>query len=62
MTDRGIEQDEDVAAVIAVITALAAGGVEPETPGQTSVWADPSFRLGVRSTGPLSWWTSGLPR
>ena len=56
--------EEDVAAVIAILTALTTGAGQPSGPtGPTSVWADQGHLLRARlSPGPGSWWASGLPR
>ena len=62
MTGDIAARDEDAAAVIAIVTALAAACENPEPERPTSVWADPAYRFGLRSTGPLGWWSSGLAR
>jgi galactitol-specific phosphotransferase system IIB component len=55
--------DEDAAAVIAILTALAASSEPDEAePAPRSVWADPVHRLGLASASANGWWASGLPR
>jgi len=56
--------EEDMAVVIAILTALTAGS-SPSAGrlGPASVWADPGHMLRTRlSPGNGSWWASGLPR
>lgn len=55
--------EEDAAAVIAILTALAAAGGDPEPePATRSVWGDPEHRLGLAPASPVGWWASGLAR
>ncbi len=49
--------DEDAAAVIAILTLLSSDGAAVVT-GATSAWGDPAYALGVRN----SWWAAGLPQ
>jgi hypothetical protein len=54
--------DEEVAALVAVVSAMAAGGAEERTGGPTPVWSAPARR--VRTTlrhGSGAWRASGLP-
>ena len=53
--------DEDAAAVIAVLTALAASTDTESEAAARSVWADPAHRLGLRPASASGWWASGLP-
>lgn len=48
--------DEDAAAVIAILTLLNSGSTAVAT--TASAWGDPAYALGVRN----SWWTAGLPQ
>lgn len=59
---RGNPDDEELAAVTAVVTALAAARPEPEDRPSRSTWADRS-RLVRRPLqhGPGAWRASGLP-
>ncbi|MDQ6657802.1 MAG: acyl-CoA carboxylase subunit epsilon [Actinomycetota bacterium] len=54
--------DEDVAAVIAVLAAIASGTAEPVAAQGRSPWAAPTHRLAAPQPGPRSWWASGQPR
>ena len=56
--------EEDMAVVIAILTALTAGSAPSAgRSGPASVWADPGHMLRTRlSPGNGSWWASGLPR
>lgn len=56
---------EEVAAIVAVLSALGGGAPEPEAP--RSVWADPGRKHRYVPTrglvaGPGGWRTSALPR
>jgi hypothetical protein len=54
--------DEEVAALVAVVSALAAAGAEERTGLPTPAWSAPARR--VRPTlrpGPGAWRASGLP-
>jgi len=54
--------DEEVAALVAVVSAMAAAGAEERTARPTSVWSAPARR--VRTTlrhGSGAWRASGLP-
>jgi hypothetical protein len=58
----GARRDEDAAAVLTVLIALAGSAVEPDaspTPPR-SVWAVPAVR--GWAPGPHAWWASGLVR
>ncbi|MDQ2844761.1 MAG: hypothetical protein M3Y77_00040 [Actinomycetota bacterium] len=57
--------DEDAAAVIAVLSAVAlqaSGTVEPVAAQHRSPWADPAHLLAAQQPGPRSWWASGQPQ
>jgi hypothetical protein len=55
--------DQDAAAVLAILAALAASSGADETiPPLRSVWGGHAHRLGVRSVSATGWWASGLPR
>ena len=54
--------DEEVAALVAVVSAMAAAGAEERTGSPTPVWSAPARR--VRTTlrhGSGAWRASGLP-
>ena len=54
--------DEEVAALVAVVSAMAATGAEERTGRPTPAWSAPTRR--VRTTlhhGPGAWRASGLP-
>ena len=54
--------DEEIAALVAVISAMAAAGAEERTRRPTPAWSAPARR--VRTTlrhGPGAWRASGLP-
>ena len=54
--------DEEVAALVAVVSAMAAAGAEERTARPTPVWSAPARR--VRTTlrhGSGAWRASGLP-
>lgn len=56
----GNPSDEELAVVVALITA-AASAAPAETPAeQTSNWARPAMRQTLPA-GPGAWWRSGLP-
>lgn len=53
---------EEVAAIVAVFSALSAGVVAPSAPPR-SAWSHPARRVrGVHQSGPGAWRASGLPR
>ena len=52
--------DEDAAAVIAVLTLLSGGAPEPADPAR-DLWGSPTHRLGLRAVGQHAWWASGRP-
>ncbi|WP_029138187.1 acyl-CoA carboxylase subunit epsilon [Nakamurella lactea] len=53
--------DEDAAAVVAVLTLLSGSGPEPaEQP--RDLWGSPAHRLGLPELGPHAWWASGVRR
>ena len=57
---RGEPSAEELAALVAVLTARAAAPAAPPPP--RSVWADPTSRLrGTVRTGPDAWRRSSLP-
>jgi hypothetical protein len=60
--DRGQPDDAEIAALMVVLGALAAGAVaEPES--APSNWADPAWRTGAPGRlGPAAWRLAGLPR
>ncbi|WP_420122599.1 acyl-CoA carboxylase epsilon subunit [Nakamurella sp.] len=63
MIDLRRRDEQDAATVIAILTALAAAGGEPEPdPADRSVWGDPAHRLRLAPASPVAWWASGLPR
>lgn len=53
---------EDAAAVIAVISTLAATAVVPQSESPRSVWGSPAHRLGSLEPGRHTWWSSGAAR
>lgn len=66
--DGGLTDDEEVAVVLAVLTALtvskgSAGTgdrpAEPEPVATRSIWGRPRA---ARTPGPDAWWASGAPR
>jgi hypothetical protein len=60
---RGTPTPEELAAVVAVVSARASGGADPE-PAPAPVWNDRSARLraALPHPGPGAWKASGLPR
>ncbi|AZI58550.1 hypothetical protein EH165_10830 [Nakamurella antarctica] len=54
--------DEDAAAVIAVIAALATGNSKTSESAPRSAWGSPAHRLGVVAPGQHAWWMSGVGR
>jgi len=52
---------EELAALVAVLSALGAGG-EDEAPRRRSPWSDPRWRLVGASARRDGWRTSALPR
>ena len=58
---RGEPTPEQLAAVIAVVSARAAGGAEGEEPVVRSPWGRPSLRAPL-TPGPGAWRASALPR
>lgn len=59
---RGNPSPEEMAAVVTVLTAVAAGNGEPPPP-KRSRWADPARRLRAPlAPGAGGWSRSGLPR
>jgi hypothetical protein len=59
---RGNPTPEEVAAVVTVLSAVAAGNGEP-APRKRSRWADPARRLRPSlNPGADGWSRSGLPR
>ncbi len=59
---RGDATPEEVAALVAVIAAMSAGG-GPTRPKPRSSWADPARRMRTSLPhGPGAWRASGLPR
>ncbi|WP_353648289.1 acyl-CoA carboxylase epsilon subunit [Nakamurella sp. A5-74] len=61
-TTRADRDLEDAAAVIAVITALAAHAAVPQQESPRSVWGTPAHRLGALAPGRHTWWSSGAAR
>ncbi|HAM23984.1 MAG TPA: acetyl-CoA carboxylase biotin carboxyl carrier protein subunit [Actinobacteria bacterium] len=62
---RGQPSDEDLAAVIAVLSAIGSGqGAGPTlASGRRSRWSNPAASLRQPLTpGPRAWWGSALPR
>jgi len=52
---------EEIAAIIAVLSALGGGGEQPQP--ARSTWADPARRMrGMMSPGKGAWRASALPR
>ena len=64
MLIRGGATDEEVAAVVAVLQALAAASGSQSAPAKPrSHWSDPARAHRRQLThGPGAWWSSGLPR
>ncbi|MEO5834011.1 MAG: hypothetical protein ABJA16_04680 [Nakamurella sp.] len=61
MSRGAADRDDDAAAVVAVITALA-GAIEPARPAaEPGGWGVPALRAPVLAAGPQTWWRSGLP-
>ena len=59
---RGNPDDEEVAALTAVIAALASAPAEPATPRRTSAWADRARLLRMPPyPGDGAWRASALP-
>ena len=53
---------EEIAALVAVLTARARGAASPEPARRRSAWSDPARRLRrPLSHGPGAWRTSALP-
>ena len=57
---RGNPTAEELAALVAVLTARAAAGPPPRRP--RSAWADPARQLFAPRVGPDAWRRSALPR
>jgi hypothetical protein len=53
--------DEELAVVISLLSAAAAGAPAPQGDEQMSNWARPGMRVTLPA-GPGAWWRSGLPR
>jgi hypothetical protein len=56
--------DQDAAAVLAVLLAIAGSSVtQREIPQAPSIWGDTAYRIS-RRPGPAAaaWWASGMPR
>ncbi len=58
---RGEPTPEQLAALIAVVGARAAGGSEPEAAPAPSLWSRPQLRTPLHP-GPGAWRASGLPQ
>ena len=58
---RGEPTPEQLAAVIAVVSARAAGGGADKEPAPRSLWAQPQLRAPL-TPGPGAWRASALPR
>jgi hypothetical protein len=56
--------DEDAAAVLAVLFAImAAPETAPPEPRARSIWGDPAHRIGTPPHPSATvWWASGMPR
>jgi hypothetical protein len=53
---------EEIAALVAVLTARARAATEPEPPRRRSAWSDPARRLRQPLPhGPGAWRTAALP-
>jgi len=59
---RARRDEEDAAAVVAVVTALAAQSRPTAATPPRSFWGDPAHRLGITRPGVAGWWISGQPR
>ncbi len=57
---RGDASPEELAAVVAVLTAAASAGVAEEEPAAPSLWAQPQLRAPLPAPGPGAWTTSAL--
>ena len=57
---RGEPTPEELAALIAVVSARAAGGDDAQPPAPPSLWARPQLRAPL-APGPGAWRASGLP-
>ena len=56
----GNPSDEELAVVVALITAAASSSAPVPEPERTSNWARTPMRTTLPS-GPGAWWRSGLP-
>jgi hypothetical protein len=55
--------DEDAAAVLAALFAIAGTAEVPQEPNARSVWGDPAHRTERdRRPSATAWWASGMPR
>ena len=59
--ESGSPTPEDLAALVAVLSAVAAGAGE-DAPSRGSAWSDPSWRLVGPSARRGGWAASALPR
>ncbi len=57
----GDPSPEELAALVTVLAAAAAGAEEPTEPEPASQWATPE-RLLRAPVAPTGWWASALPR
>jgi hypothetical protein len=59
---RGAPDDDEVAALAAVVAGLVSSAGRSTRPAPRSRWADPSTLVRrPLPTGPDAWWASGLP-
>jgi len=57
----GNPSDEELAVVVSLLSAAAAGAPAPSGDERTSNWARPAMRATLPA-GPGAWWRSGLPQ
>lgn len=57
----GNPSDSELAVVVSLLSAAAAGATAPVGDEQRSNWARPAMRT-TPPTGPGAWWLSGLPQ
>ena len=63
MSPESTRDDEDAAAVLAVLVAIASTSEAPPEPHAPSIWGTPAHRIGATiHPSATAWWASGMPR